>query len=117
MGYNTTILIINDSISDIEKNPEEFVKNLLSQIAKGEGDVKCGTHGVAAHVMKTENANVPRLYFTQGNWIFEVDSDSSVLVKAHRKELFQVIQEYLQTIKKKLKGFEITLKGIELKLK
>ena len=117
MGYNTTILILNDGLSDIEKNPEEFVKNLLSRISKGEGDIKCGKTGNVAYVMKTEHADVSRLYFTEGNWIFEISDNSSVLVKAHRKELLPVLQEHLKKAKSKLKEFEVMLKQIELKQK
>jgi len=117
MGYNTTILILNDTIPDIQANPEEFVKNLLTQIAKGEGEIKCGNHGNVAYVMKTEHANYPRLYFTEGNWIFEISDNSSVLVKAHRKELLPVLKEYLKKAKSKLKEFEVMLKQIELKQK
>jgi hypothetical protein len=117
MGYNTTVLIMNDGIEDIRKNPEEFVKNLLERIAKGEGDIKCGKSGNVAYVMKTRDADEARLYFSQGNWIFELSDCSSVLVKAHRKELLPVLQQHLKEAKKKCKEFEVMLKQIELKQK
>ena len=32
MGYNSTVLVLNDRLSEIESNPEEFVKEMLNTI-------------------------------------------------------------------------------------
>lgn len=35
MGFNTTVLILNDQLSDIEREPEKFVRELVRAIAEG----------------------------------------------------------------------------------
>ena len=77
MGYNTTILVLNDGLMDITRFPEEFVRGVQAHIGLGtEGDVRVGSHANAAHVMRTEHADVPRLYFTRGNSIIELSEYS-----------------------------------------
>lgn len=73
MGFNTTILILNDGLDQIRKNPEAFVESLYHKIASGEeGDVGVGGHVNVAHVMRTQHADAPRLYLTMHNTIIEV---------------------------------------------
>ncbi len=42
MGYNSTILILNDGVSEIQRDPERFVKEMVDGIGR------CG-HGVTPH--------------------------------------------------------------------
>lgn len=73
MGYNTTILILNDGLANITRHPEQAIEGIWSLIAQGrEGDVSVGSHANAIHVMPTAHADVPRLYFTHRNGITEL---------------------------------------------
>lgn len=73
MGYNTTILILNDGLGDIRRNPEQAIEGIWNKIASGrEGDVRAGNHANPIYVMPTAHADVPRLYFTHGNSITEL---------------------------------------------
>lgn len=72
MGYNTTVLILNDALDQIRKNPEQFTEGIYQQILTGEeGGVSVGNHCNPVHVMKTQHADVPRLYWTGMNSIME----------------------------------------------
>lgn len=75
MGYNTQVLILNDALDRIEKNPEEFVQNLVEAIGRGSYsrddrlDVSCGGHANAASVIPTQHADVYRVLVSHGNWL------------------------------------------------
>lgn len=44
MGYNTTILILNDGLANITRHPEQAIEGIWSLIAQGrEGDVAMPT--------------------------------------------------------------------------
>lgn len=66
MGFNTTVFILNDQFNRLEKDPEGFVKEISRQMNYG-GDIM-GQH----HVIRTEHADVPKLYLTHGNWISDL---------------------------------------------
>lgn len=34
MGFNSTVLVLNDRLGEIERNPEEFVKEMLNTICR-----------------------------------------------------------------------------------
>jgi len=80
MSYNTPVLIINDALGDIERNPEQFVTGLVStclgsHIAhpnKGHVDVRAGAHMNAASVIPAAHADVTRVLVTHGNWMWEI---------------------------------------------
>ena len=77
MGYNTTVLILNDGLHDIRKDPVRAVEGIYDMIARGEeGSVGAGNHANPIHVMQTQHADVPRLYFTHGNSIIELSEFS-----------------------------------------
>jgi hypothetical protein len=73
VGYNTTILILNDGLHELVKYPEQAIEGIWNKIASSkEGDVRVGNHANPIYVMKTAHADVPRLYFTHGNGITEL---------------------------------------------
>lgn len=89
MGYNTTVVVINDALHDIENDPE-FGKKLVSaiqylQIRKGPIDVSAGSHVNAAHVVETHHADQTSVVAVGGNlgrvialvygWKFENSED------------------------------------------
>ena len=74
MGFNTTILILNDGLDELQKHPQEFVDRLVEQIQRGEeGDIPVGNFCNPVHVMKTAHADIPRIYVTHGNSIIDID--------------------------------------------
>lgn len=82
MGYNTAILIINDNLSEIEKHPKQFVDNLVKQINNNEEDyISVGNCCNPVQVMKTEHADMFRLYCSNGNNMIELSPYNSKLIK------------------------------------
>jgi hypothetical protein len=71
MGFNTTVLILNDAFSFIEDNPEQFVAGIRSKMHEG-GEFPVGNHCNAADVKPTMHADIPRVYVSHGNWLSEL---------------------------------------------
>lgn len=71
MGYNTTVLILNDCLGEIEKNPEQFVKGIIRQMNVG-GTFAVGHCGNPVDVKRTAHADVLRVYVSHGNWLSEM---------------------------------------------
>jgi len=82
MGYNTTVLILNDAFGEIERHPEEFVENLkpfvnggkfgLREARKneiGESDVSfgVGNYANAASVIDVAHADSTQVIMVGGN--------------------------------------------------
>lgn len=89
MGYNTTLMILNDGFGELEKHPEQFVKKVRDVMDFG-GTIGVGNHGNVVEVMKTEHADVPRLYFTHQNSIIELspyNKDTMELATSDREYL------------------------------
>jgi molybdopterin biosynthesis enzyme MoaB len=72
MGYNTTIVVINDALNEIETDPE-FGKKLAQAIrSMGYGnndriDVAAGNHVNAAHVVESHHADSSVVVTVGGN--------------------------------------------------
>lgn len=72
MGYNTTIVVMNDAIDQIESDPN-FGKNLaaavreLSDGIRDRIDVPAGNHVNAAHVVETHHADQTAVVTVGGN--------------------------------------------------
>lgn len=75
MGFNTTVLILNDAFDQIRKHPEEFVAGLDSKMQDG-GSFGVGCYANPVEVMPTQHADVFRLYCTHGNMIMELSQYS-----------------------------------------
>lgn len=65
MGHNTTLMILNDQLDVIVRNPERFMTELS-------GNLRGGTILGQTEVMPTDHADVFRLYCSQGNAIYEL---------------------------------------------
>jgi len=112
MGHNTTILIINDKFEEIEKNPEEFIKQIKNYMEIG-GDIKVGNSSFVGTVMKTGNTDIPRLYFVEGNWITEIGKHSKAFKKADgRPEIIKLLKERIKIAENKIKEFKDILKTL-----
>lgn len=108
MGYNTTLMILNDQFGSIQKDPQRFVDEINQMMNYG-GDIFGQTT-----VMKTEHADVSKLYFTHGNWIsdltpyfIEWETEKSTNPKMAEYLLERVVQA-----KRMLKDSEKQLKKI-----
>lgn len=73
MGYNTTVFILNDRLDELEKDPKQFVEELVQAIHSSKRQEIVGQ----TTVMPTCHADYPRLYITQHNSILELDSSFS----------------------------------------
>lgn len=109
MGYNTTIFILNDHLGDIERNKERFVTELAQAIhSMGRITEIMGQ----TTVMKTEHADVHRLYFTYGNAIVELDRPWT---EDDKREVAKHPDFYLKAIrsaKSKIKELETFIKSL-----
>lgn len=70
MGYNTTVLILNDALSRIKSDPEEFVKSLCRMAGSGKatGDSPIDFHlGSQSGVIQTHHADNTAIILVGGN--------------------------------------------------
>ena len=75
MGYNTSVIVLNDALHDIENDPE-FGKNLaqtirraaLPDLHRSQLDVRAGCHCNAASVIETHHADQTSLVAFGGNY-------------------------------------------------
>jgi methyl coenzyme M reductase subunit C-like uncharacterized protein (methanogenesis marker protein 7) len=112
MGYNTTVLILNDSLDILEKHPQEFVDGIVRKMNTG-GDIGVRGHVNPAHVMPTAHADVFRLYCTQGNAITELSmwsnetmrmaTDEREYLQRHVLDLIDKAEHQLKDLKKAIK--------------
>lgn len=73
MGYNTTLIVLNDALDQIRKD-KEFGFNVaqaiskLSVVPKGHTvDIMSGNHGNAASVIESHHADMVKLISVGGN--------------------------------------------------
>lgn len=70
MGYNSTVVVMNDALHDIERDPD-FSKKLVAAIAKaynrGSVNVSAGYHCNAATVIDSQHADVVSIIAVGGN--------------------------------------------------
>lgn len=106
MGYLTTITIRNDALDQIERNPEEFVENLMDAIWEKEArEIRCGNHGNAAIVQKSRHADDWAIYVHAGNTVTHVsawDEKSEHFAKVN-PQFFKGMVDYLLDQAKALK--------------
>jgi hypothetical protein len=76
MGLNTTVLVLNDALGQIEKDPE-FGKKLAAAIkshGNAQVDVHAGYHCVAATVIETHHADMTAVVGVGGNIGLVIDT-------------------------------------------
>lgn len=107
MGFNTTLMVLNDRLDEIQQDPERFVTELVRVAAAGgeTQDIMCQTR-----VMRPEHADVPRLYWTHGNSIIELshyatDTERAAKSKYGREFLLSALHD----AKAKIELLEIAL--------
>ena len=76
MGYNTSVIVLNDALHDIENDPE-FGKNLAQAVLRSslhqtghrmDLDIRAGCHCNAAAVIETHHADQTALIAVGGNY-------------------------------------------------
>ena len=74
MGYNTTVLVLNDALHEIENDPE-FGKKLVAAIRmmaikpdKKRIDITVGNHGNAVSVIETHHSSATAVVAMGGNY-------------------------------------------------
>lgn len=79
MGYNTNVIILNDSFDQIEKHPDLFVRGIRENMNQRhgtkyerDGSFGIGNFGNVAQVMQTEHADVTQLIAVGGNFATKV---------------------------------------------
>lgn len=70
MGFNSTVIVLNDALNDIESDPEFGRKLALAILTVSRGDavdVSAGCHGNAATVIETHHADTNAIVAVGGN--------------------------------------------------
>ncbi len=69
MGFNTTILILNDRLGEIEKDAEYFVKEMCLQAGGGGnmGPAPLDFHHSQSSIIETHHANQTAVILVGGN--------------------------------------------------
>ncbi len=114
MGFNTTVLILNDALHDIENDPE-FGKNIAQAIKEMRGteqkSVMSGHHSSAATVIECHHASVTELIAVGGNCAEVIVGTHGY---AHQQEEVQL--RLLNALADKL-GYEVIKAGSKPKIK
>jgi len=68
MGFNSTILVLNDRLSEIERSPQQFVRNMIAGIMRsGYPDAQVDFSPGQSTVMSCEHADVVSILAVGGN--------------------------------------------------
>lgn len=110
MGYQTTIMFLNDAYIDIEKNPDQVIKNILDALKNTNEQSKTYSIGCFANPMeaiKTEHADIPRIYMTWRNMIVEIGVTNNTIrdVKL-RKTLLKIAKSIFKRESEIIKEIE-----------
>lgn len=110
MGWNTTVVVLNDALHNIEKD-RDFGKNLAAAIQRTVGtdrpiDVPAGNHCNAATVVETHHADFPVLVRVGGNMGKVVEDASEEIQRKHEQALTRAerAEKEIETLRKLLKG-------------
>ncbi len=106
MGYNTTVVVLNDALDVIEKDPT-FGKRLAQAIgAYQQGtrvDIHAGNHGNAAHIVECHHADSTVVITVGGNL-----GIAHASIHNWRHNTVEVQREVLKAWAKKL-GMEVSM--------
>jgi hypothetical protein len=112
MGFNTTVVVLNDALGEIENDPK-FGQRLASavkelSVRKGRIDVPAGNHANAASVVETHHASENAVVVVGGNFgsvLGNVYAGNSIVVARHHEEAGQV--EILKSLAEKF-GYRLS---------
>lgn len=109
MGYNATIMVLMDRWHEVVNNPELWVQSIDDNLREG------GTAHFQTTVMRQEHADIPRLYFSQANWMHEFDPydrDLFARIKENPR-MVAILKEDVRMSRDMLDNFEKKLLEIE----
>lgn len=111
MGYNTTVLILNDQLGEITADPQRFVDALYHQIIGGRHRLVPGQ----VTVMPTAHADQFRLYATQGNCITELSAGSRETMGLVHGEPFQrqLVERLIGQAQTKLDELRLKIRDVD----
>ena len=112
MGFNSTVIVLNDALDQIEKDPY-FGKNLAKAILRvgcygNKVDIQSGNHCKAATVIETHHADYYEYIKVGGNY-GEVVKDP-IMVLDDIKHYIRECENHLKDIS--INGFILGLKQI-----
>lgn len=93
MGYNSGIIILNDALDQIEKNPLQFTQRVVQAIREQGGhlkagkvvDIAVGNHGNAAGLFHMAHADEHIAYLIGGNTSRALP-DANTIIPRNRDE-------------------------------
>lgn len=92
MGYNTVVLIMNDSLNELRNNPEQFISKLSHQTTLDSEDfISVGSHSQASQIMRPFHSDSFKLYAASGNLLTEMSIYNYFLFK--RCEIDPIFKE------------------------
>lgn len=123
MGFNTTVFLLNDRLDEIRRNPEKFVNEVFQALHEGNDAERargCYVTGQST-VMRTQHADVPRLYITHGNAILDLSYPWSAKTEILRygdeekriRFMTQYYKDQIKEAKKMLREWEKNIKKFE----
>lgn len=111
MGFNTTVLILNDGLTEIQADPKAFVEGICSKLHDG-GDVRVGNFCNPVYVMPTAHADMFRLYTSHGNSLVELSHyqprTRRLLGDKHSRE---VVLRLIKLAKSEIRALEAFIKA------
>ena len=113
MGYNTTVLILNDGFRAIERDPEAFVLGIGRYMNEGKS-FGVGHHANCVQVMRTDHADTFRLYGSHGNLMIELSHWSPETYKlASDPHSRDVVKRYIREAKDRIARLEEFIDKVE----
>jgi hypothetical protein len=110
MGYMTTITILNDRWSDIEKNPEQFLENIQEGM-NGYGayfneSKSINYYSFGVRVAKSHHADYPHLYMAFGNSMIGFGYGNDITDVELRKKYLKMAKDILKAEQEEIKRLE-----------
>lgn len=117
MGYMTTITILNDGFSQIEKSPKEFVENIsegMNGIRRYLGSIErnnINSYGVGNHcnnviVAKSNHADDPRMFISYQNSMDIIGWGNDSTDIEYRKRLVKIAKGMIQYEEEQIRKLE-----------
>ncbi|MFB5269345.1 hypothetical protein ACE41H_21525 [Paenibacillus enshidis] len=116
MGYMTTLTILNDGFSQIQKYPKEFI-NKISEGMDGFNrfglsgrnninDYGIGNHANVLQVAQSHHADDPRMFVAYGNSLNFIGWGNDSTNLEHRKQMLKLAKQMVKREEEEIKRLE-----------